>query len=591
MDILIDNEIHLKFKDNSSLNKALDIVSKKLVYKNPAYIKARKKTGSPEYINDYKVTGKTIKLPKGQLKLARELAKTLGLEKISDKRTVGHQIKFSHKFEPRDSEQERALESYLEATKSGGGAIIHAICGFGKSFCALKLIELLKTSTMILVDETLLLEQWIEAIEDDSNFDLEKLGIIGLNKEVYKDKDIIIASKDTLINRPEIMEYLSNNIEFVIVDEAHVSSASIFQNVLKALKPKRILGLTATPKRSDGASYLMYNEIGDICFSASREFLIQQGSVMLPWLKTVFVKRTKKFSQIFEEWKKEELEKMNSLQPNDEGKYKWKLKEYTPAGFKRITTMFKRNSMDWQFLSTKGVEGCYETIEKIAKLIKFHYDNGDQIIGICQKVAFSKKYKKALIALGIPEEHIGVVLGETKKKERKEIIAKAKAGEIKILLTSKILDKGISINSANILFLLYPSKNSSTLEQRVGRVSRTNEGKNYAIVYDFVYDDKIFFSQYYKNYKPCLKEKGCFCMNRGLCNTIPEECSDILDLEYRLRVYRECTKFHPSVEKVTQALEMYFKNNKFERTFFKSNEFDLDNLTPKNVGKSFYIEV
>ena len=592
MEVIIDSKLHLNFKNKLDHRLTMDVVYKALTYTNPEYNKAKNKKDITENIINFETKGPSIIIPKGSKHIIKNLM-SLGIkiEKIIDNRSEGYDIEFKHKYDPRDQEQVNAIEGYMKATKNGGGAIIHAICGFGKTFCALKLIEKIKKSTLILVDENLLLEQWIEAIEDDCIFDMDKLGIIGMNQEIYLDKDVIIASKDTLVNRPEIMEWLKSNIGFVIVDEAHVASANVFQEVLKNLSPKYILGLTATPNRSDGESYLMFDEIGKICFSASREFLIKQGSVMLPWLRARFVKRNNSFPKEFVKWKEDVVKQMKEVKPDEAGEYKWKTKKYTERGFKSTITRFSKSSMDWAYLTTQALEKDLETIKEISKLIKFHYDNGDQSICICQKVAFSKNYKKMLIELGVPEEHIGVVLGETKKKERKEIIAKAKSGEIRILLTSKILDKGISVNNANVLFLLYPSKNASTLEQRVGRVSRTAKNKRYAIVYDFIYDDKIFFNQFYRKYKPCIKKEGEFCLSRGECETTPDVCEEILEIEYRLKVYRECTKLHNSLEILIPMLSSYFKGSQPHQSFIDEYKFNLDNLTNSEIGKKFIITI
>ena len=340
----------------------------------------------------------------------------------------------------------------------------------GKTFCALKIVEKLSVSTLILVDENLLLDQWIENIEENCIFDLNKLGIVGKGKEDYIDKDIIVASKDTLINRPEIIDYINQNIGFVIVDEAHVASADIFQKVLKNLSPNRILGLTATPKRSDGLSYLMHEQIGPICFKADRQELLKLGSVMNPELRVIRVERGNYFEQRFIKEKEKKLNELKSIEPDKDGKYKIGNRKYNKSTWeKRIKGInsMRTTDMDWQFLSS-AVENDIQTIKEISKIIFTHYKANDQSICICRKIEFAKKYLDTLKSMGVKEDEIALILGETKSQERMELIEKAKNKELKIIITSSILDKGISIDSANVLFLLYPSKNENSTEQRVG---------------------------------------------------------------------------------------------------------------------------
>lgn len=419
----------------------------------------------------------------------------------------------------------------------------------GKTFCALKIVEKLSISTLILVDENLLLDQWVDTISNDCVFDITKLGIVGKGKEDYIDKDIIVASKDTLINRPEIIEYINQHIGFAIVDEAHVASADIFQGVLKKLSTSRILGLTATPKRSDGLSYLMHEQLGPICYRVNRADLLANNSIMNPSLRVIYVNNGKYFENQFESHKNNKRAELQSIAPDENGKYKIGNRKFTQKTLEKKIKAIDYIDMDWTFLSN-AVENDIKTIKEISKIIKHHYDNGDQSICICRKIEFAKKYLNTLKSLGIPEDEISLILGETKSSERTELIEKAKNQKLKVIITSSILDKGISIDSANVLFLLYPSKNENSTEQRIGRVSRTYQGKERAFVYDFIYNHGMFFSQFYKSQ-----------------NVEYREC--------RWNVEKECTNY--DVNKITN-----FTNKMISKFYFGEDilldEIDINNL-------------
>lgn len=542
-------------------NKISSILNEEMKYENPEYKKARNKNNIEEYIFNYTEEKEMFVIPKGATNILKKITRAGIPMKFKADKTKGREIEFKHKYEPRDREQVNAIDSYLKVKSKH--ALLIGSCGFGKTFCALKLIEKIGINTVIIVDETLILEQWYEALEDDCIIDMDKVGVIGNGKEDYKGKDIVIASKDTLINRPEVLADLSNEFGMAIVDEAHVCSADVFQRVLKGLKPLYLLGLTATPDRSDGASYLMYDEIGQVCFKADFEYLIAQGSVMKPHLKTIFVKRSVPFEELYKEWNIKEVEKMKKNSPRENGKYKWKSKEYTDRGWKGRITKQTKSDMDWHFLTTQAIEKDTKTIKEVAKLIKFHYDNGDQMICICQKVEFSKRYIKALEELGVPSEKIGLLLGNTKSKERKRIIAEAKKGDIKIVLSSTILDKAISINPSNVLFSLYPSKNNSTLTQRLGRISRVCDGKKYAVAYDVVYDHGIFFSQFYSPKKEC-----------------------------RMNVYPMVSKPHAQIERdIIPYLIKYYWYKSYDKNYFDEHTLNFDKDLNKQLNKKFVIQV
>ena len=65
------------------------------------------------------------------------------------------------------------------------------------------------------------------------------------------DLPVQVASKDTITAR----EYCPDGIDLIVVDEAHHAAAEDYRRILAAYpNAKAILGLTATPERSDGTT-------------------------------------------------------------------------------------------------------------------------------------------------------------------------------------------------------------------------------------------------------------------------------------------------------------------------------------------------
>lgn len=564
MKVTLDKEIRIKFDGPFGFKQALSIVQEDLTHENPNTRGYANRQSYPKNFQNKVYSYTTlpnkniISIPRGSGDTLRKIIKAMNIkltkDDLVDNTTKGYKISFKHKFTPRDNLQVEAVKSFVSNKRKN--LILNASCGFGKSFCALKILEEIGVSSLILVDENLLLDQWVENITNDCIFDLNKLGIVGKGKEDYIDKDIIVASKDTLINRPEIIDYINQNIGFVIVDEAHVASADIFQKVLKNLSPNRILGLTATPKRSDGLSYLMHEQIGPICFKADRQELLKLGSVMNPELRVIRVERGNYFEQRFLKEKEKKLNELKNIEPDKDGKYKIGNRKYTKSTWERrikgVNSM-RTTDMDWQFLSN-AVENDIQTIKEISKIIFTHYKANDQSICICRKIEFAKKYLDTLKSMGVKEDEIALILGETKSQERMELIEKAKNKELKIIITSSILDKGISIDSANVLFLLYPSKNENSTEQRIGRVSRTQKGKTHAYVYDFIYDHGMFFSQFYKS--QTIEYREC-----------------------RFNVEKECTTYKPQLREFIKNLSShYYFGENYQGKTIQDKKYTVENL-------------
>ena len=104
-----------------------------------------------------------------------------------------------------------------------------------------------------------------------------------------------------------------------------------------------------------------------------------------------------------------------------------------------------------------------------------------------QTIAFSPsiKHSKYLVEMfnlaGIPAVHID---GYMDDEERQIIYEAHDRGEYKILSCSRLLNTGYDAPQVRCLIDCYPTDSKITLVQRYGRIQRTCEGKDYAIVLD-----------------------------------------------------------------------------------------------------------
>ena len=66
--------------------------------------------------------------------------------------------------------------------------------------------------------------------------------------------DYLFSSVPSFNSRDLITQFGTDYWDIVILDEAHHGKAASYQDILNSLKPKILLGLTATPERTDGTS-------------------------------------------------------------------------------------------------------------------------------------------------------------------------------------------------------------------------------------------------------------------------------------------------------------------------------------------------
>jgi len=78
------------------------------------------------------------------------------------------------------------------------------------------------------------------------------------------------------------------------------------------------------------------------------------------------------------------------------------------------------------------------------------------------------------------------VSGETRKRDLAEILARYERGDIDVLVNAQLLAEGWNSPRATVCMHLAPTASKRIYQQRVGRVTRRNPGKEAGIVIDFV---------------------------------------------------------------------------------------------------------
>lgn len=186
---------------------------------------------------------------------------------------VRSSIQLDHRVGPRGLEptgtdlQKQALSAMLRAR----GGVLQLGCGRGKSIIALKLIERLQTPALIVVDTTMLLDQWQEEIARHMTVP-GGVGLIQAGKMDWQ-KSIVMATYNTLALRAEeLPDEIRRWFGVCIWDECHMIDAPTFSRSAGAFYGRRY-GLSATPERSDGMNVLHEAHIGEVLYKDLRQDL------------------------------------------------------------------------------------------------------------------------------------------------------------------------------------------------------------------------------------------------------------------------------------------------------------------------------
>lgn len=156
--------------------------------------------------------------------------------------------------------QARSCEALLRAPYA---CVLTLPCGFGKTVVALSVAQELARKTLIVVHKESLLQQWCERIQ--TFLPEARVGVIQQKREDTRDVDVCVAMLQTLCLRDLDEEELAG-FGLVILDEAHHLAARFFSQLFFKLPCKKILGLTATPKRKDGLSHVLHLFMGGFSY-------------------------------------------------------------------------------------------------------------------------------------------------------------------------------------------------------------------------------------------------------------------------------------------------------------------------------------
>ena len=407
-----------------------------------------------------------ISIPRGLLEQLESKIKQAKIEYIiKDKRKIGKPIRVLFNGEL-SAEQKDASNKLL----SFDNGILYATVAFGKTVLSAYLIAKRRISTLIIVNNTNLLEQWKDSLYKFLSIDEEIptyktktgrlknrneiIGILGNGKNTLNGI-IDIAMDSSLVNRDDLDNIL-DKYGMVIYDECHHVSSNTAISVLEAVKSKYVYGLTGTLKRSDRLEKIVTLLVGPIryTYSAKQRALKQGiGHYVVPRYTNVVEIRDKKSSI------------------NDE--------------YELISNSEIRNNM-----IINDVKKCIE--ENRTPLIITKYKKHAELL-------FEKVKKFA--------DYSYIIYGDNGVKENKEIRNKLKelspSSTLILVATSQMISEGFDYPRLDTLFLTVPfSIDSSRLEQSLGRINRDYHNKKEVIVYDYIDSHiEIFNKMYTKRLK------------------------------------------------------------------------------------------
>jgi hypothetical protein len=245
------------------LNRLLRIAA----FQNPEFYKAQSMRlstyGKPRVIFCGEDVSGYIALPRGCLADLTAVLESHSIKpNVRDERYSGPAVNLDFHGTLRDK-QTQAVQAIIAHDEG----IVCAPTAFGKTAVAAWLIANRNVSTLILVHRQQLLDQWRERLAMFLELPIDQIGHIG-GGSTKRSGRLDVAVIQSLYH-DHVVKDLVSEYGHVVVDECHHLSAVTFEKVLREVKAKYVVGLTATPARKDGHHPIIYMQCGPIRYRIS----------------------------------------------------------------------------------------------------------------------------------------------------------------------------------------------------------------------------------------------------------------------------------------------------------------------------------
>jgi DNA excision repair protein ERCC-3 len=348
--------------------------------------------------------------------------------------------------------QKLAVEKFWD----GGSGVVVLPCGAGKTIVGATAMTVAKTSTLILVTNTVSARQWKAELLKRTSLSEDDIGeYSGSVKEV---KPVTIATYQILTTKRK-NEYAhlalldAKDWGLIVYDEVHLLPAPIFK-MTADLQARRRLGLTATLVREDGKEGDVFSLIGPKRFDA-------------PW---------------------KEIEAQGYIAPAACFEVRVDLQDE-----ERLDYAMSAQDDRYRIAATSPVK-----IKVMQDLLSRHVGEPTLIIG-----QYLDQIYTVAAALGVP-----FITGETPVDERERLFQAFREGVEPTLVVSKVANFSIDLPEASVAIQISGSYGSRQEEaQRLGRLLRPKADGRKASFYTIIARDTVD-QDFAQNRQRFLAEQG-----------------------------------------------------------------------------------
>jgi len=319
-------------------------------------------------------------------------------------------------------------------------ALLISATGTGKTYAsAFALRENKPGRALFLVHREQIAKQAIESYKKIFG-ETKTFGLLSGNSKEFE-ADFLFSTMQMMSKEDIFKKFKEDEFDIIVIDEAHRIGASSYQKIIQYFKSKLLLGMTASPERTDG--YDVYKEFN---YNIACEIRLKQA------LEENFLCPFHYFGITDIEFDGETIDENTEL-----------------SDFSKLT--------------------CDERVNYIIKQIEFYGHSGTTTNGLV--FCSSKREALALSDKFNDRGYFTVVLtGEDSQEKREEAINRLTSKNIEekidYIFTVDIFNEGVDIPEINQVIMLRPTESPIVFVQQLGRGLRKAIDKEYVVILDFI---------------------------------------------------------------------------------------------------------
>ncbi len=344
-------------------------------------------------------------------------------------------------FELRDYQKE-ALENLRQMREKGETiALLYHATGVGKTVTAAEDAKAAGGRTLFLVNALKLADQAEETFKS-----IWPEASRGQYTGNAKDKDAFVLFATVQSISRNLTEFLPDSFEYIVVDECHHAAAKTYKKIFGYFKPRFILGLSATPERTDGEDMLELFQ--NVAHKMDLKTAVEKG-ILAP-IRCIRVKTNIDLSDVRIQGIKYNAQDLES-------------KLFIPERNRLIVDTY------------------------------IQYAAGKKTVIFCASVNHAAEIAKLIRERGFKAESVS---GQDKVETRNRILDRYENADISVLCACDLLNEGWDSPRTEVLFMARPTMSKTIYMQQLGRGTRKCYGKDEVLVFDFVDNANMFNMPY-----------------------------------------------------------------------------------------------